>query len=108
MGKKRVFLVLVWDTTPPGAREQGGAPMDRRAQPGGEEGHRRRVKDHKLLVAQEEPLAQSDRAQEVGAWQAARVVEADGLLSADELAERVCSAFGCPHYEHLAVPEKVA
>jgi hypothetical protein len=35
-------------------------------------------------------------------------VEADGLLTAHELAERVCSAFGCPHYEHLSVPEKVA
>jgi transposase len=37
-----------------------------------------------------------------------RVVEADGLLTARELAERICSAFGCPHYEHLSVPEKVA
>ena len=36
-----------------------------------------------------------------------RVVEADGLLGAHELAGRVCSAFGCPHYEHLALPEKV-
>ncbi len=37
-----------------------------------------------------------------------RVVEADGLLGAHELAERVCEAFDCPHYEHLSVPEKVA
>ncbi len=35
-----------------------------------------------------------------------RVVEADGLLSAHELAERVCSAFGCPHHEHLSLAEK--
>ncbi len=34
-----------------------------------------------------------------------RVVEADGLLIAHELAERVCLAFGCPHYEHLSIPE---
>lgn len=37
-----------------------------------------------------------------------RVVEADGLLSAHELAARVCSTFGCPHHEHLSLAEKVA
>jgi hypothetical protein len=37
-----------------------------------------------------------------------RVVEPDGLLGAYELAERVCSAFGCPHYEHLSITENVA
>ena len=37
-----------------------------------------------------------------------RVVEADRVLGARELAERVCTAFDCPHYEHLSLPEKVA
>jgi hypothetical protein len=37
-----------------------------------------------------------------------RVMETDGLLGARELAERVCAAFECPHYEHLSLPEKVA
>lgn len=37
-----------------------------------------------------------------------RVVEADGLLSAHELAERVCLAFEFPHYEHLSIPENAA
>jgi len=37
-----------------------------------------------------------------------RVAEADGVLDAHELAERVCVAFGCPHPEHLSLPEKVA
>jgi hypothetical protein len=37
-----------------------------------------------------------------------RAMEPDGLLSAHELAERVCSAFDCPHYEHLSIPENVA
>lgn len=38
-----------------------------------------------------------------------RVFRADGvLLSAHELAERVCAAFGCPHYEHLYIPENAA
>ena len=37
-----------------------------------------------------------------------KVVEPEGLLGAHELAERVCRAFGCPHYEHLFIPQKVA
>jgi hypothetical protein len=37
-----------------------------------------------------------------------KVVEADGMLGAYELADRVCRVFGCPHYEHLSVPQKVA
>ena len=37
-----------------------------------------------------------------------RVVEADRLLTAQELAERVCAHFHCPHYEHLVIAEKVA
>jgi hypothetical protein len=37
-----------------------------------------------------------------------KVVEPNGLLTAYELAERVCGVFGCPHYEHLSIPEYVA
>src|SRR5215210_6898393 len=37
-----------------------------------------------------------------------RVMEADRLLTAHELVERVCLAFDSPHYEHLSIPEKVA
>ncbi len=37
-----------------------------------------------------------------------KVVEADGLLGTYELAERVCRVFGCPHHEHLTVPQEVA
>jgi len=37
-----------------------------------------------------------------------RVMEADRLLTAHELVERVCAAFGCPHYEHLSLAENVA
>jgi transposase len=36
------------------------------------------------------------------------VVEPNGLLSAKQLAERVCSHFGCSYETHLAIPEKVA
>jgi DDE superfamily endonuclease len=37
-----------------------------------------------------------------------RVVEADGLLTADQLASRVCDAYGCPLEPPLAIPKKVA
>jgi hypothetical protein len=37
-----------------------------------------------------------------------RVVDADGLLTADQLATRVCDAYGCPHEPHLIMPKKVA
>ena len=37
-----------------------------------------------------------------------KVVEPEGLLGAYELADRVCAAFGCPHYEHLSITENVA
>jgi hypothetical protein len=36
------------------------------------------------------------------------VVEPTGLLSAKQLAERVCSHFGCSYEPHLSIPEKVA
>ncbi len=36
------------------------------------------------------------------------VVEHDGLLTAQQLAERVCAYFGCSYESHLVIPEKVA
>jgi hypothetical protein len=37
-----------------------------------------------------------------------KVVEPHGLLTAYELAERVCVVFDCPHYEHLSIAENAA
>jgi hypothetical protein len=37
-----------------------------------------------------------------------RVVEAERLLTAGELIERVCAAYGCRHEPHLSLPEQVA
>ena len=37
-----------------------------------------------------------------------RVVEPGGLLTAHELAERICAAFDCTHYEHLSIAENAA
>ncbi len=36
------------------------------------------------------------------------VVELDGLLTAGQLAERVCAYFGCSYESHLVIPEKLA
>jgi len=36
------------------------------------------------------------------------VVVADSLLSAQQLAERVCAYFGCPYDVHLAIPQKLS
>ena len=36
------------------------------------------------------------------------VVEADGILPAWELADRICAYFQCAHEPHLAIPEEVA
>jgi hypothetical protein len=37
-----------------------------------------------------------------------KVVEADRLLAAGELANRVCDQFGCQYEPHLTIPEKVS
>lgn len=37
-----------------------------------------------------------------------RVAEPARLLTARELADRVCAAFACPHHDHLVSPEKAA
>lgn len=37
-----------------------------------------------------------------------KVVEPERLLGAHELSKRVCEVFGCPHYEHLSIPQEVA
>jgi len=37
-----------------------------------------------------------------------KVVEPAGLLSAQELADRICAHFGCDHEPHLTVTEKAA
>jgi DDE superfamily endonuclease len=36
------------------------------------------------------------------------IVEPNGLLSAKQLAERICSHFGCSYEAHLSLSEKVA
>jgi len=57
--------------------------------------------------AEAESMAELHRAQ-MGSHGKRKVVEFDGLLGAYELADRVCRAFGCPHHEHLTIPQEVA
>ncbi len=37
-----------------------------------------------------------------------KVVEPNGVLTAHELADRVCEVFGCTHEPHLTIPQEVA
>ncbi|MFQ5874756.1 MAG: transposase [Dehalococcoidia bacterium] len=37
-----------------------------------------------------------------------RIVQADRILTAQELAQRVCDTFGCHYDEHLAITQKVS
>ena len=41
-------------------------------------------------------------------WGKRNVVERDGLLSARQLAQRVCDYYGCAYEAHLSLPEKVS
>ena len=59
-----------------------------------------------LLFADQKSLTQSDCAQGVHGKRA--IVEPDGPLSAQQLAERICSHFSCSYEPHLSIPEKVS
>jgi transposase len=37
-----------------------------------------------------------------------RILEPERTLSMNELAQRICAAFHCPHDAHLSIPEKVS
>ena len=37
-----------------------------------------------------------------------KVVEPDAVLTAPELADRICEVFGCAHEPHLSIPQEVA
>ncbi len=63
---KRV-LVLVRDNASWHISKEVRAPLDRRAQPGGEEGQQGRRADRELLIAEEEPVTKLDKGQ-MGAW----------------------------------------
>ena len=80
--------------------------MDRGAQPRGQEGCRRGVRIISCLLPRRSPWLNLIEPKWVHGKR--RVLETGRPLTGHELADRVCSAFGCPHYEHLSIIEKVA
>jgi hypothetical protein len=84
-----------------------GQRVDHLPQPAGQEERARST--HPALLASQEESPWLNPIEPKWIHGKRRVVQADGgLLSAHELADRVCAAFDCPHYEHLAVTENVA
>ena len=63
-----------------------------------------RSEHHKLPAAEKGPVA-FNAIEPKWIHGKRKVVEPDGLLTAYELADRVCGVFDCPHYEHLSIPE---
>jgi transposase len=97
-------LLLIWDTAPWHVSQQVRAWI---------RGHNRQVKRRGRGVRSiacylpiKSPWLNAIEATWVHGKR--RVVEADRLLSIDELADRVSDAYGCPHESHLVIPEKVA
>lgn len=103
LGKK--VLVLVWDNASwhvSGEVRGWIGEHNRKVKRGGKEG----VRIVSCLLPKKSPWLNPIEPKWMHGKR--RVAEADGGLTAHGLAERVCSAFGCPHHEHLSLPEKVA
>lgn len=102
LGKK--VLVLIWDNASWHVSKEVRRWLGK---------HNRRVKESGegvrivgCLLPKQSPWLNAIEPKGVHAKR--KVVELEGLLGAYELAGRVCGVFGCPHYEHLTVPQKVA
>ncbi len=101
---KRV-LVLVWDNASWHKSKEVRRWMiehNRSVKKGGKEG----VRIISCLLPKQSPWLNAIEPKWVHGKR--RVMEADRLLGAHELAERVCLAFGSPHHEHLSLAENVA
>jgi hypothetical protein len=102
IGKK--VLVLIWDNASWHISKEVSRWLGK---------HNRRVKESgrgvrivSCLLPKQSPWLNAIEPKWVHAKR--KVVEPEGLLGAYELAERVCRVFGCPHYDHLSVTQKVA
>lgn len=104
VGKK--VLVLIWDNaswhTSKEVRRWLGKHNRQVKESGGEAG----VRIVSCLLPKQSPWLNAIEPKWVHGKR--KVVEPDGLLGAYELADRVCGAFDCPHYEHLSIPQEVA
>ena len=88
------------------ACEQGSANVDKRAQPEGEAGREGRVRIIVCFLPIKSPWLNPIEPRWVHGKR--KVVEAERLLTSQELADRVCEHFGCEHEAHLVIAEKVA
>jgi hypothetical protein len=102
-GKKKV-LVLIWDNASWHVSKEVRRWLGQ---------HNRRVKNSgcgvriiSCLLPKKSPWLNAIEPKWVHAKR--KVVEPERLLGAYELAERVCRVYGCPHYEHLSIPENAA
>ena len=98
--------MLIWDNASWHVSRERGQALARKTQPQSQ-GERRRGEDCELPSSEAESVAYN-AIEPKWVHGKRKVVEPDGLLGAYRLADRVCRVFGCPHYEHLSVPQKVA
>jgi len=101
-GKEALFLV--WDNAPWHVSQQVRAWI---------RGHNRQVKqdrDGVRIIACYLPIKSPWLNAIEATWVHGkrRVLEADGLLTIQELADRVSDAYACPHEPHLVIPAKAA
>ena len=97
-------LLLIWDTAPWHVSQQVRTWIRDHTR------HVKQVGDGVRIIACYLPIKSPwlNAIEAVWVHGKRRVLEADRLLTIDELAERVSDAYGCPHEPHLAIPDKVA
>lgn len=102
MGKK--VLVLVWDNAPWHISKEVRSWIDEHNREAKKSGRGMRIIS--CFLPKQSPWLNPIEPKWIHGKR--KVMEADRLLTAHELVERVCEAFDSPHYEHLSIPEKVA
>ena len=88
------------------AQKPRGERLDRRPQPPGQSQRRGGVRIVACLLPTKSPWLNAIEPKWIHSKR--KVTEPERLLGAYELADRVCGVFGCPHYEHLSIPQEVA
>jgi len=104
-GKKKV-LVLIWDNATWHISRQVRRWLGKHNREVKKSGSEAGVRIVSCLLPKQSPWLNAIEPKWVHGKR--KVVEPDRLLGAYELADRVCGIFGCPHYEHLSVPQEVA
>jgi DDE superfamily endonuclease len=101
-GKEALFLI--WDNAPWQVSQQVRAWIRDHNRRVKRDGHRVRVIAGSLPI--KSPWLNAIEATWVHGKR--RVLDADGLLTIQQLADRVSDAYGSPHEPHLVIPEKAA